>query len=108
MTDFMTMLLAICAAITCVSGAATVIVNIVVKAQMPNKKQDERLDKVEAAIKRHDEQLANGVRRFKEISDGNQVTQRALLALLAHGIDGNEIEGMKKAKQDLQDYLTSR
>ena len=34
--------------------------------------------------------------------------QRALLALLSHGIDGNEIDGMRRAKTELETYLTSK
>ena len=32
----------------------------------------------------------------------------ALLALLDHGIDGNNIEQMKQAKEDLQRHLVER
>ena len=33
---------------------------------------------------------------------------KALLALLRHGIDGNDVEGMKKVKSELEQYLIDR
>ena len=46
--------------------------------------------------------MDTGMQRLEE---GNKITQRALLALLAHGIDGNDVDAMKKAKTDLTNYL---
>ena len=46
--------------------------------------------------------------RLNKLEEGNIVTQRALLALLAHGIDGNDVEAMRKAKAELTDYLIER
>ena len=46
--------------------------------------------------------------RLNQLEEGNAITQRALLALLAHGIDGNDIEAMKQAKAELTDYLIGR
>ena len=45
---------------------------------------------------------------MQRLEEENIVTQRALLALLAHGIDGNDIEAMRKAKTELTDYLIER
>jgi len=36
------------------------------------------------------------------------VTQRALLALLAHGIDGNHLPQMEEAKQELELHLIKK
>ena len=108
MKEICDILLAICAGITCIAGAVAVIVNVVVKIQSPNKKQDERIKKLEETVKTHDEILNSSDKRFVEIENGNRVMQRALLALLSHGIDGNEIDGMRRAKTELETYLTSK
>ena len=50
----------------------------------------------------------NDYNRLNQLEEGNIITQRALLALLAHGIDGNDIEAMRKAKAELTDYLIER
>ena len=52
--------------------------------------------------------FSNDNDRIEGIERGNRVTQRALLALLSHGIDGNEIDAMSKAKEELENYLIQR
>lgn len=100
--------LALCAGISCVAGAVVWIVKGVRAAKAPNQKQDDRLSALEARVAKHDEYFERDKQRLESIEDGNRVTQRAILALLAHGIDGNEVEAMKSAKQELQDYLIKR
>ena len=46
--------------------------------------------------------------RLESIEEGNRATQRALLALLDHGIDGNNIKQMQDAKETLQNHLINR
>ena len=40
--------------------------------------------------------------------DGNRVVQRAILELLKHSIDGNNIDGLKDAEKELSKYLISK
>ena len=86
-------------------AAITSITTIIKKVKQPNKIQNERLDKVEKRLERYDSLFQQDNKRLTHIEDGNRVTQRALLALLAHGIDGNDIDAMKKAKAELTEYL---
>lgn len=101
-------ILAICGAITAVAAAIGVIAVLVKKAKSPNQKQNDRLDKLEERLDKHDELLGNDHLRLQNIENGNRVTQRALLALLRHGIDGNDIDSMKKAENELQQYLIEK
>lgn len=103
---------AVCGCITAVGAVVLLIVAIIKKAKAPNAKQnerleahDKRLDDHEKRIDLHDEYFKNDLQRFSRIDAGNRVVQRALLALLSHNIDGNDIEPMRRAKQELQDYL---
>ena len=61
----------------------------------------ERLARVEARAQ-------SNTHRLDAIEEGSRVTQRAILALLSHGIDGNDIDAMKAAKKELQEYLIER
>ena len=88
-----------------VAAVITLIVTLVKKAKAPNVSQNERLDKIEKRLDDYDDIFKRDNKRLNHIEDGNRVTQRALLALLAHGIDGNEIDGLKKAKKCLEEYL---
>lgn len=88
-------------AIVTISAAVAVIVRLVTKILKPNQKQDERLEELESRSKSDAERLAR-------IEESTAIMQRALLALLAHGIDGNDVEAMKDAKTELTNYLINR
>lgn len=53
----------------------------------------------------HDRKILEAEQRIGHSEQGNNVTMKALLALLSHGIDGNAIEPMKEAKVALENYL---
>lgn len=103
-----TSVLAVCGAITAVAAAAAVIISLVKKAKMPNELQNQRLDNIEKKINEHDDWFENDDKRLKNIENGNRITQKAILALLSHGIDGNDVDGMRKAKEELQGYLIEK
>ena len=106
--DFVTLILGICGAITCISGALAVIVKAVTAAKQPNKTQDQRLDSIEKRLNAHDKLFEKDNCRIKTIEEGNRVTLRALLALLSHAINGNNTDELKKAEADLSEYLIRR
>jgi CTP synthase (UTP-ammonia lyase) len=107
-TQLIEWLLAICAGISCIAVAISWIVKGIKAAKAPDKRQDERIKVLETKTKDYDTYFAKDKTRLDNLETGNRVTQRAILALLAHGIDGNEVEAMKSAKAELQDYLIKR
>lgn len=96
---------ALLAAIVLISNAAEKIVQAVKAAKAPNDQQNERLNALEEWREDVDRKLVRDNDRLQDIDSGNRVTQRALLALLDHGIDGNNIKQMQDAKEALQDHL---
>lgn len=100
--------LAVASAIVLLSNAAEKIAKAWQAAKAPNVHQNERLDKLEAWKEEIDDKLNHDHERFESLDSGNRVTQRALLALLDHGIDGNNIEQMQHAKEELQNHLINR
>lgn len=100
--------LAICAGVSCISGAINVIANWVKKARSPEVEQDKRLTALEERMAKHDELLSRDKGRLDLIEEGARVTQQSLLALLAHSIDGNAIDEMKEARKALQEHLIKR
>lgn len=98
----------VAAAIVLLANAAEKIVATAKAAKAPNEKQNERIDALEKWRGEVDERLLRGNVHFEAIDEGNRVTQRALLALLEHGIDGNNTEQMKKAKEALETHLINR
>lgn len=74
----------------------------------PETTQDDRIARLEAWQVSVDQRLERGNDHFNEIDKGNRVTQEALLALMAHAIDGNDIDELKSAKKRLQSYLVEK
>lgn len=56
-------------------------------------------------IEVHERKIVEAEQRINKSEHGSNVTMKALLALLSHGIDGNAIEPMKEAKAALENYL---
>ena len=103
-----TWLLAGASAIVLLSNAVEKIVKAVKAAKAPNAHQNERLDALETWRKTVDGKLNRDNERLESIEEGSRASQRALLALLDHGIDGNNIEQMQHAKEALQNHLINR
>lgn len=100
--------LAVCGVIVTLSSAVTVIVSGVDRAKAPEKLQNDRLDLLENEVKRLDSLINKEDTRMVTLEEGNRVTQKAILALLAHGIDGNDIAAMKDAKRDMEEFLIGK
>ena len=100
--------LAVAGAISTLGGAANWIVKLVQVFKAPNAQQDRQLAELQEWRKGVDQKLDNDNRRLIRSEQGERVTQRALLALLAHGIDGNHQKQMEEAKEELQNHLISK
>jgi plasmid rolling circle replication initiator protein Rep len=103
-----TLVLAVASAVVLISNAVEKIVKAVKAAKAPNVKQDERLTALENWKKTVDGKLDRDDNRLEVMEEGNRATQRAILALLDHGIDGNNIKQMQDAKEILQNHLINR
>lgn len=101
-------LLAAASAVVLLSNAAEKIVKAVKTAKAPMNEQNARLETLELWRKEVDRKLNNDNDRLLAMDDSNRVTQRAILALLDHGIDGNNISQMQHAKEELQNHLINR
>ena len=91
--------LAIASAVVLLSNAFEKIVKAVKTARAPNIRQDERLDALEKWRQTVDGKLNRDNERLENIEEGNRASQRALLALLDHGIDGNNIKQMQEQRK---------
>lgn len=66
---------------------------------------EERQKENAITIEVHEHKIVKAEQRINKSEHGSNVTMKALLALLSHGIDGNAIEPMKEAKAALENYL---
>ena len=106
--EFVAAILAVAGAISTLAGAGNWIVKLVQVLKAPNAEQDRQLADLQEWRKGVDVKLDNDNRRLNRNEDSERITQRALLALLAHGIDGNHQKQMEEAKEELQNHLISK
>ena len=101
-------ILAGASAIVLIANAAEKIVGAIRVARAPMTEQGERIDALEQWQEEVERKLRCDNDRLSDIDESMRVTQRAILALLDHGIDGNNIDGMCHAKEELQNHLINR
>ena len=106
---------AIGGAIVTIGAVITLIAKLITRARLPELKQNERLDAIEATLETHQATLdkyevyfANDDSRFKAIENSNRITLEALLALLKHAQDGNNVEALVDAEKNLKKYLIEK
>jgi hypothetical protein len=86
------------------------------KAQAPDIEQNRRIKVLEDWREKDfeiwkqavDRKLENDNNRFKNLDESNHVTMVALIALLDHGIAGNNVHQMEEAKAELAHHLANK
>ena len=78
------------------------------RAEAPNVEQNKRIAELEKWRESVDRKLENDNKHFAKVDEANHVTMLALLALLDHGIDGNNIKQMEIAKDELNKHLVNK
>lgn len=101
-------ILATASAIVLIANAAEKIAKAIKAAKAPAEQIDNRLEALEQRMEKAEKKLENDSKHFESIDASNRVTQVALLALLDHGIDGNNLKQMQQAKEELQTHLINR
>lgn len=98
-------ILALAGAVVTVGGAVEKISKAVRVAKAPEQAQNseiieikKRLDKLESKLKTDESQI-------EASKECNRVLTKGMLALLEHGINGNNIDQMRDAKNDVEAYL---
>ena len=102
------LILWVCGAIVSVSAAVAVIIKVVQKAKAPEKTQNERIERLEKKMEKVDQLFDSDNKRLQKLEEGNRVTQQAILALLSHALNGNDVDSLQKAKAKLEDYLIGK
>lgn len=65
-------------------------------------------DDMKEMISDHEEKLKNDDERLKEIELTNKLILQSLLVIINHDITGNGIDQLKKARNDIQQYLIDK
>lgn len=106
---------AIGGAIVTIGAVTTLIFKLFNRLRAPETKQNKRLDDLEKwraetteTLKVFSQYFVNDDTRFKDIERSNKITQGALLALLKHALNGNDLESLKDAEKELEAYLLDK
>lgn len=78
------------------------------KSKAPYKELEQRITVMESQVSKMATYLDNDNKRIIHLEEGGRVILKSLGALLSHGIDGNNINEMKVAREELNDYLIGR
>lgn len=91
--------------ITAVGAAVSTLVKLWGWAKTPNDKQDKRLKSLEERVDKHDVLLDNDKKKLDRLEEGTRVQMRVLMEIANHMIDGDHIDRLVKARDDMQTFL---
>ena len=94
--------------INTVGSAAEKIAKVRKTLKTPNDEQDKRLSVIEKDVENIRAFLESDKTRLTALEKGNGVWMRGMLALLGHGLDGNNQKEMEAARKELEEYLIHR
>lgn len=105
--------LALCGAVVTITNAFKAVAEVVKVMKGPNTTQNQKIADLEqwknGELREWQREVDRKLNRDKEqldsIQDGLRASYQAQLALLDHGIDGNNIKQMQDAKEALQNHL---
>lgn len=89
-------------------GAYNTVMNAVKTYREEKKRKDQPVNSLESKVSEHDERLKKDHERLTELEEANRIQMRALMAMLHHEIDGNSVDGLKKAYDEIQQYLIDK
>lgn len=98
-------ILALSGAVTTVGGAIEKIVKVFRAAKAPEKAQNAEIDDLKIRLDKVERKLENDKKAIDDAKECNHVLTKGMLALLEHGINGNNIDQMRDAKNGVEAYL---
>lgn len=103
--DIWPTVLAVASAIVLLSNAVEKIVKAVKVAKAPENEQNKKIASLEARLDKVEKEILLDEKQLKDARECNHVITKGVLALLDHGINGNNIDQMKEARGDVEQYL---
>lgn len=105
MDEIWAIVLAAASAIVLLSNAIEKIVKGIKVAKAPENAQNKKITELETRIEKIEDEILKDEKQLKDARECNHVITKGVLALLDHGINGNNIDQMKEARQDVNAYL---
>lgn len=96
------------AALILLANAGEKIAGILKGIKAPDAAQNSRLDALDGDMIFVKQCLTNDKKAIDRLTEGDRITKHAIIALLGHGIDGNNVDEMMDCKKDLEKFLINR
>ena len=113
--ELITQILAICGAISVIGGAMAVVTGWYKSLKAPKEKQDNRIDQIEqritnieTSITEINKKLDNDYKNIRTTRDDMNLLTRSMFNLIENKITGNNIEGLKKTRDELVEAMTDK
>jgi hypothetical protein len=97
--------LGVASAIVLLSNAIEKVVKAVKVAKAPENAQNQKISELEQRLDKVEKEILRDEKQLKDTRECNHVITKGVLALLDHGINGNNIDQMKDARHDVEAYL---
>lgn len=122
LNDAVAWFLAVCAGIGCISAAIAAVVKFGDYLKKPNKAQDnkieenrkgllaleKRIDSLEKENREFEDLFEKNKRRLDAHEESTNMLLKANFALLGHALNGNNVDQMQGAFNEIQEYLFNR
>ena len=105
MSDIWAIVLAAASGIVILSNAAEKIANAVKAAKAPEQRQNTEIEDIKKRLEKVEKEILLDEKQLKDARECNRVITKGVLALLDHGINGNNIDQMTEARSDVEKYL---
>lgn len=93
-----------------ISGATviTLVYTLTKFLHAPEQTQNDRLNSLEKRIDKISERLEDGDKHFQYLDEGSTITQQCILAMMDAQISGDNIDELKKQRENLYVYLSQK
>lgn len=100
------LIIAVCGGIVTIGGAGTVIYNLYKKAKKPKDDIEGRLTAIENDVRDIKRKLQSDYDSINQNRASMNLLMRSMFSLIENKITGNNVDGLKKTRDDLIEALT--
>ena len=101
-------ILAVAGAVNTVGSAIEKLAKVKQAAKAPNVAQDAEIAELKVRMEKVERKLENDKQELDAIREYNRISALAQIALLDHGLDGNNVKPMQDAKDELHHWLARK
>ena len=103
--DVISIIVACCGGFITISGAVTVLVNLISKLRTPERRQDDAIKGLECRVEKLERHQIEAESRMQKIEDLLNALVGGQFALINHAINGNNVEQLKEAQLEMQKFI---